>query len=92
MNKKFQKNRRNKRAKWPRLVLGETAIISKTGGLLEFAQINALKKILKKHIRRVAFKKYPQKICAWVFLVKNHTLSKKSKNSRMGKGKGTNYR
>jgi len=42
-----------------------------------------LKKFMKKGVYTFSSKKY------WVFLRSNLTLSKKSKNSRMGKGKGS---
>jgi len=49
-----------------------------------------LKRVLKKkYIAKRNFKKSRK---LWFFLKKNSPISKKSKNARMGKGKGTNLR
>jgi len=90
-NKKFFKRRLNSDSKKQRIIFGEYAIVCKNNGLFEFTQINMLKKVLKKKFIRM---KRPEtaKQKAWFFYVKNCVLSKKSKNARMGKGKGSNYR
>lgn len=51
---------------------------------LEYIYIYAFKKILKKFYK---FKNKRKKI--WLFLFKNYPLTRKSKNARMGKGKGS---
>ena len=50
---------------------------------IEYIYLYNFKKSLKKYFK---FKKGPKKV--WLFLHKNYPLTKKSKNSRMGKGKG----
>lgn len=49
-----------------------------------FLELNFLKKKITKLLRLVKKKK----IIVYINLKKNHLLTKKSKNSRMGKGKG----
>lgn len=66
------------------LVCGDYAMILEKSYNLEYIYIYNFKKILKK-FHKFKFKR--KKI--WLFLFKNYPLTKKSKNSRMGKGKGS---
>lgn len=86
--KKFQKNRFFKLPKNIKFIYGDNAIINLKEGRLELIQINGVKKFLKKLIKKktplLSFNR--EKI--WYFGRINFFLQKKSKNSRMGKGKG----
>jgi ribosomal protein L16/L10AE len=46
-----------------------------------------MRKFIKKCLKKKKFFKKTRKI--WVFIRPNHVLSKKAKNARMGKGKGS---
>jgi len=66
------------------LLFGDFSITLCKSYNIEYMYIYNFKKSLKKYY---SFKKGNKKV--WLFLHKNYPLTKKSKNSRMGKGKGT---
>ena len=65
------------------LIFGDFAIILCKSYNIEYIYIYNFKRYLKRYY---SFKKGTKKV--WLFLHKNYPLTKKSKNSRMGKGKG----
>lgn len=67
-----------------RLLFGDYAIVFKKSYNLEYLHIFNFKKLFKKYynFKGLSLKK------TWAFLHKNFPLTKKSKNARMGKGKG----
>jgi ribosomal protein L16/L10AE len=70
--------------KLPCLVLGEFSFTLLKSYNIEYIYLYNFKKSLKKYY---GFKKSLNKK-VWLFLHKNYPLTKKSKNARMGKGKG----
>jgi ribosomal protein L16/L10AE len=78
------KKRYKKRFNKTSFIFGNTAIKILKDMKLEYNYIFNIKKILKKFFK---FKKTKLKK-VWIFLNKNFPITKKSKNSRMGKGKG----
>lgn len=72
----------------PTLIYGTTSLSLLKGYNIEYIYLYNFKKSLKKYFN---FKKEKYKKI-WLFLHKNYPLSKKSKNSRMGKGKGATSR
>lgn len=50
--KKLQKNRFSRNPKKPKISLGESGIITKNEGRLEFIQLSFIKKIVKKFISK----------------------------------------
>lgn len=70
-----------------KLKFGDYGVLVLNEGRLEFVQLNFIKKSIKilmkssKHIYEVSKK-------VWYNIVPNHVIQCKSKNSRMGKGKG----
>lgn len=91
----MQKNRIKLKIKKPSLVFGNLGLVFWHQGLLEVKQLLLLKRFLKKRLKRRDKKKKRIKLWSkskkgvWLYLVPNFIISKKSKNSRMGKGKGT---
>lgn len=69
----------------PKTNFGDFSIITCKSYNLEYIYMYNFKKSLKKYYN---FKKNELKK-VWLFLHKNYPLTKKSKNARMGKGKGT---
>jgi ribosomal protein L16/L10AE len=69
----------------PKLIFGEFSLLMCKSYNLEYIYIYNFKKSLKKYhnFKKNSYKK------VWLFLHKNYPLTKKSKNARMGKGKGT---
>ena len=67
-----------------KLVWGDYAMILEKSYNIEYIYIFNFKKILKKFYK---FKNKRKKV--WLFLFKNYPLTRKSKNARMGKGKGS---
>jgi len=68
----------------PRLIFGNYSITACKSYNIEYIYLYNFKKSLKKYY--TFKKKGPKKV--WLFLHKNYPLTKKSKNARMGKGKG----
>ena len=71
--------------KLPKLIFGDFSLTLCKSYNLEYIYLYNFKKSIKKYF---FFKKHTFKK-VWLFLHKNYPLTKKSKNSRMGKGKGT---
>lgn len=71
--------------KTPQLVFGDFSFTLLKSYNIEYIYLYNFKKSLKKYY---AFKKTNTKK-VWLFLHKNYPLTKKSKNARMGKGKGS---
>ncbi len=71
--------------KVPELIFGDFSFTLLKSYNIEYIYLYNFKKSLKKYFN---FKKSNLKK-VWLFLHKNYPLTKKSKNSRMGKGKGT---
>jgi ribosomal protein L16/L10AE len=101
---KIQKRRGLKLSKSIKLNYGEYAIISANESKMELIQFTLLKRMIKKLVKKrkkikskgrvrssqVADSKTKSKnYKIWVNLLPNYIISKKSKNSRMGKGKGS---
>jgi len=91
----MQKNRLKKNVKKPILKFGNLGLMFNHEGLVEIKQFLLLKRFLKKKLKRKDKKKKGIKLWSkskkgvWLYLVPNFIISKKSKNSRMGKGKGS---
>ena len=87
----MQKNRNKNRLKYSFLQYGNVGLRFNHEGQFEIKYLFMLKKMLKKKFKKKRDKKrrwwfYTKKI--WLFLFPNFIISRKSKNSRMGKGKG----
>jgi ribosomal protein L16/L10AE len=69
---------------FPKLIFGKFSITLCKSYNLEYIYLYNFKKSLKKYylFKKSEFKK------VWLFIHKNYPLTKKSKNARMGKGKG----
>lgn len=85
---KLQKNRFFKQPKNNSLKYGNLGLLVIKEGRLELIQLALLKKLLKKLIRKKKNKKNKDLNKIWFYTQPNFILQKKSKNSRMGKGKG----
>ena len=85
---KLQKNRFSKNSKFKKLNYGNVGFLVKKEGRLELIHLFILKKLIKKLfiIRKGITFMNSNKI--WFNIKPNFILQKKSKNSRMGKGKG----
>jgi ribosomal protein L16/L10AE len=70
--------------KLPELMFGDFSFMLLKSYNIEYIYLYNFKRSLKKYYN---FKKSSSKK-VWLFLHKNYPLTKKSKNSRMGKGKG----
>lgn len=85
--KKFKKRKNLKKKDYLLLKFGNVGFFSFKDFRFEFIYLSLLKKILKTlkflKLKRKKFNKF------WLFLNKNYPISTKSKNSRMGKGKGS---
>lgn len=71
--------------KFPNLIFGTFSLTLCKSYNLEYIYLYNFKKSLKKYYR---FKKSISKK-VWLFIHKNYPITKKSKNARMGKGKGS---
>jgi ribosomal protein L16/L10AE len=78
------KKRYNIGYKLPKMVFGDFSFTLCKSYNIEYIYLYNFKKTLKKYynFKKSNFKK------VWLFLHKNYPLTKKSKNARMGKGKG----
>jgi len=83
----MQKGRSEDSLRSVKLRFGTFGIFFYQQGRVEFNYLLYVKKILKKFVKKNVKKRAQKKI--WFFFSKNWTLTKKSKNSRMGKGKGS---
>ncbi len=73
-----------------KLRLGTSGFFFRKNIIFEWAYIRFLKPLLKKILKAKYSKKKQKK--TWIQLKSNFPVSKKSKNSRMGKGKGSFFR
>ena len=81
------KKRYTLQSKYPKLKFGESGIALKCNLRFEFIYLFYMRKFLKRSLKKKKMFKKLTKV--WVFIRPNHVLTKKSKNSRMGKGKGS---
>lgn len=88
-NKKIQKNRFFKNPKKNKLNFGDFGIACKNEGRLELIHISNIKKKVKTFIRKKKSEIDIIREKIWYFGRPNFLIQKKSKNSRMGKGKGS---
>ena len=101
---RVQKNRGFKFAKVVKIRFGEYALVSTNESKMELIQLTLIKRLLKKLLkkRKKIKSKGKSKVSQsseskdkirnnkiWINILPNYILSKKSKNSRMGKGKGS---
>jgi len=101
---RVQKNRGFKLSKTVKIRFGEYALVSTNESKMELIQLTFIKRLLKKLLkkRKKIKSKGKNKISQsaenkdkirnnkiWINILPNYVLSKKSKNSRMGKGKGS---
>lgn len=100
---KIHKRRNHKFSKNIKINFGEYALVSANESKMELIQFTFLKRTLKKLIKRKKKVKSKGKKSTqggdaksktknykiWVNILPNYVLSRKSKNSRMGKGKGS---
>ena len=64
------------------------SVLTQRDHRFEIIHFGIFKKVLKKLSRRAKVSKIFKKKNVWIFWKPNYPLTKKSKNSRMGKGKG----
>lgn len=86
--RRFQKNRFFQNPKNIKLTFGDAGIITLREGLIELVHLNLFKKYLKYFLRKKKSNLLFIREKIWYFGRINFALQKKSKNSRMGKGKG----
>lgn len=86
--RKIQKNRFKKNPKQIKLNFGEFGLVTKNEGRIELIQLTFLKKIIKTFIKKKKSNVDIIREKIWYFGRPNFLIQKKSKNSRMGKGKG----
>ncbi len=79
------KKRYNIGYKFPKLIFGEYSLTLLKSYNIEFIYLFNFKRLLKKYYN---FKKMKLRK-VWLFLPQNYPITKKSKNARMGKGKGS---
>lgn len=94
VNPVMQKNRFTQKIIFKKLHFGSRGIYFLNEGQMEIKQIFMTRRIMRKIRKRRKKRKSKQKPLKqkkniWFFLFPNFILSKKSKNSRMGKGKGS---
>lgn len=85
---KVFKKRNKTESKLPTLTMGVSAICFYREGRFEGIYFRRLKKILKKYFKNPCPRYFHRWRMCWLFAVSNFNLSKKSKNARMGKGRG----
>lgn len=88
IEKKLQKNRFCRKPKTPKLGFGDSGLITLNEGRLELIQLTFLKKLVKSFIKKKKSNIDIIREKIWYFGRPNFLIQKKSKNSRMGKGKG----
>ncbi len=91
---KVQKNRRFLKSLQNKIKFGDYALLALKETKIEMVQLSYIKKFFKKLIKRKKKDKNSKNFLQknykiWVSLLPNYVISKKSKNSRMGKGKGS---
>jgi large subunit ribosomal protein L16 len=87
-----QKNRFHKNPKKIKLTFGEFGFLSTNEGRIELIQLSILKKNMKIFVKKKKSRIDVIREKIWYLCTPNFILQKKSKNSRMGKGKGLNER
>lgn len=88
-NIKVQKNRSYKISKKPKLLVGEYGFVASNESKMELIHLTFLKKCLRIfNLKKKSNKNNLKNLKIWISLLPNGTISRKSKNSRMGKGKG----
>jgi hypothetical protein len=81
------KKRTNHKKKNQKLTIGSVGILTVINFRFEFIYFSLLKRYLKKNLKtKFNYLIQPR---VWVNLRSNYPLTRKSKNSRMGKGKGS---
>lgn len=85
---KMQKNRFFKKPKKIEIKFGDAALTVLNEGRIELIHLSVLKKIIKKFITKKKSEIDVIREKIWYFGCPNFYIQKKSKNSRMGKGKG----
>jgi large subunit ribosomal protein L16 len=88
LESKLQKNRFFKKPKKNLLKFGNSGFLVIKEGRLELIQLSILKKLIKKLIKKKKNEKNMDLNKIWFSIKPNFILQRKSKNSRMGKGKG----
>ena len=93
---KIQKKRKYKKNLINKIKFGDYAFINLKETKIELIQLSFIKKLFKKLMKRRKKKKTKnnnntiyKNYKIWVNLLPNYVISRKSKNSRMGKGKGS---
>lgn len=87
-NNNIQKNRFKRSIKKPYIKFGDFAICCKNEGRIELNHITKIKKHIKHFIKKKKSEVDVIREKIWYFGRPNFFIQKKSKNSRMGKGKG----
>ena len=84
--KKFKKRFKTK-ILVPKIVWGDMSFFFKRRYNFELVYFSFINRVLKRFFFKKRNKRFFRKI--WFFFKKNFPITKKSKNSRMGKGKGS---
>lgn len=87
----MHKRRKKNNLKYSFLKYGTTGLKFNHEGQFEIKHLFMMKRMLRKRFKKKRFKKrvwVSKQKKVWLFLFPNFIISKKSKNSRMGKGKG----
>ena len=87
-NRNIQKNRFFKNPKRTKNKFGDFGLACYNEGRIELVQISSLKKKMKLFIRKKKSESDKTREKIWYFGRPNFFIQKKSKNCRMGKGKG----
>jgi ribosomal protein L16/L10AE len=69
-----------------KFLLGDSAIVITRNCNLDYVYFFMFRKLIKKLYKIKNYRNVKQKV--WIYLMFNVPITKKSKNSRMGKGKG----
>lgn len=85
--KTLLKKRYTKYPVYPKLKFGCYGITFLRNIRFEYVYLFYIRKFLKKTLKKN--KKFYRSTKAWIFIRPNHVMTKKSKNARMGKGKGS---
>ena len=92
INLKEQRNLKGRSIKYSKMIelkFGDGGLIFSKECKIEVKYLKIFKKFLKKIFKKNFGYKYFYKQKCWLNLPTNFPLTKKSKNSRMGKGKGS---
>ena len=83
------KLRNYKKTRYNRFIFGNSMVVLQKNCRFEAIYFELFRKFIKNIVKK---KNIPTSKNYWIFLRMNTPLTKKSKNSRMGKGKGALYR